>query len=125
MTEPTATSDGLEQLRCSCGAVEASATITKYVSVLRSFYSGLKDAPLNGVYTLDTFDLYTISDEMIKKLAERADLTTVVSFEYNHERYSMTIPAGVDYTKLLEDEDRFYGYFYFASLIDAAIEKEL
>lgn len=34
----------------------------------------------------------------------------------------MMIPAGVDYSELLEDEDYFYGYFYFAKKVGARVE---
>lgn len=40
----------------------------------------------------------------IRKLAERTDVTTVITFEYQNQKYKMTIPAGVDYTSLLADE---------------------
>lgn len=37
-------------------------------------------------------------------------------------KYRMIIPAGVDYTEMLEDEDYFYGYFYFAQKVGAKVE---
>lgn len=74
--EATTDQDGIEEYRCSCGAV-----------------------------------------------AERSDVTTVVTFEYNKTAYRLTIPAGADYSALLADEDYFYGYFYFAQLVGATIEE--
>lgn len=64
----------------------------------------------------------TISDYLIKKLQERNDVTTVINFEYQQVKYRMTIPAGKDYTKLLEDQDYFYGYLFFANEIGATVE---
>ena len=59
---------------------------------------------------------------MIRKLQERADVTTTITFEYNRTKYRMIIPAGVDYTEMLEDEDYFYGYFYFAQKVGAKVD---
>ena len=74
--EASAGQDGIEEYRCSCGAV-----------------------------------------------AERSDVTTIVTFEYNKTAYRLTIPAGADCSALLADEDYFYGYFYFAQLVGATIEE--
>ncbi|MCI6715352.1 MAG: hypothetical protein MR523_10485 [Lachnospiraceae bacterium] len=43
-------------------------------------------------------------------------------FKYQGTAYKMTVPAGIDYTAILADDERFYGYFYFAQLIGATIE---
>ena len=90
---------------------------------VKGLYGEIKNAPLNGTVTFDSGRLYTMSDYIIKKLAERSDVTTVVTFEYNKTAYRMTIPAGADYSALLADEDYFYGYFYFAQLVGATIEE--
>lgn len=58
----------------------------------------------------------------IKKVAERSDVVTEIAFEYQGTAYKMTVPAGIDYTAILADDERFYGYFYFAQLIGATIE---
>ena len=47
---------------------------------------------------------------------------TTIIFEYNRTKYRMIIPAGADYTEMLEDEDYFYGYFYFAQKVGAKVE---
>ena len=83
----------------------------------------IKNAPLNGVVQFDSGRLYTVSDYIIKKLAERSDVTTVITFEYNKTTYKMTIPAGVDYSAILSDDDCFCGYFYFAKAVGATIEE--
>lgn len=63
-----------------------------------------------------------MSDKIIKKLVERSDVVTEIAFEYQGTAYKMTVPAGIDYTAILADDERFYGYFYFAQLIGATIE---
>ena len=56
---------------------------------------------------------YIISDYIVKKLAEWSDITVVVTFEYDRKTYKITIPAGVEYSAILADEDYFYGLFLF------------
>ena len=90
---------------------------------VKGLYGEIKNAPLNGTVTYDTGRLYTMSDYLIKKLVERSDVTTVVTFEYNKTSYKMTIPAGVDYAAILSDDDYFYGYFYFAKITGSTIEE--
>ena len=121
--EATTEQDGIEEYRCSCGAVAERSVIPASQVFVKGLYGEIKNAPLNGTVTFDSGRLYTMSDYLIKKLAERSDVTTVVTFEYNKTAYRMTIPAGADYSALLADEDYFYGYFYFAQLVGAMIEE--
>ena len=121
--EATTEQDGIEEYRCSCGAVAERSVIPASQVFVKGLYGEIKNAPLNGTVTFDSGRLYTMSDYIIKKLAERSDVTTVVTFEYNKTAYRMTIPAGADYSALLADEDYFYGYFYFAQLVGAMIEE--
>lgn len=121
--EATTEQDGMEEYRCSCGAVAERSVIPASQVFVKGLYGEIKNAPLNGTVTFDSGRLYTMSDYIIKKLAERSDVTTVVTFEYNKTAYRMTIPAGADYSALLADEDYFYGYFYFAQLVGATIEE--
>ena len=120
--EATKLQDGLEEYKCDCGMVEERSVIPSSQVYVKELYGKLKDAAENGTVTFDSGKLYTISDYIIKKLQDRNDVTTVIDFEYNQAKYRMTIPAGVDYTKLLEDQDYFYGYFFFANEVGATIE---
>ena len=115
--------DGIEEYRCSCGDVAERSVIPASQVFVKGLYGEIKNAPLNGTVTFDSGRLYTMSDYIIKKLAERSDVTTVVTFEYNKTAYRLTIPAGADYSALLADEDYFCGYFYFAKLVGATIEE--
>ena len=121
--EATTEQDGIEEYRCSCGAVAERSVIPASQVFVKGLYGEIKNAPLNGTVTFDSGRLYTMSDYIIKKLAERSDVTTVVTCEYKTTAYRMTIPAGADYSALLADEDYFYGYFYFAQLVGATIEE--
>lgn len=121
--EATTEQDGMEEYRCSCGAVAERSVIPASQVFVKGLYGEVKNAPINGTVTFDSGRLYTMSDYIVKKIAERSDVTTVVTFEYNKTAYRMTIPAGADYSALLADEDYFYGYFYFAQLVGATIEE--
>jgi len=120
----TVHSEGLEELRCNCGKVQGSNVIPSSRVFVDEIYTDIVSAPQDGTISFDSARNYTFSDYIIGKLAERSDLSVKVTFEYMNEKYLMTIPAGVDYTNLLKDKHNFYGYFYFADIIGATIEKE-
>lgn len=118
----SAAQDGLEELRCDCGMVMESSVVPASRAYVNELCQNLAAAMGNGSVTFDSGRIYTISDYIIKRLRDRADVTTTITFEYNHSQYRMIIPAGVDYTELLEDQDYFYGYFYFAKKVGAKVE---
>lgn len=121
--EATTEQDGIEEYRCSCGDVKERSVIPASQALVSGLFDIVKNASLNGVAQYDSGRLYTMSDYIIKKLAERSDVTTVITFEYNKTAYKMTIPAGVDYSAILADDDYFYGYFYFAKITGSTIEE--
>lgn len=121
--EAGAGQDGMEEYRCSCGDVKERSVIPASQVFVKGLYGELKNASLNGTVTFDTGRLYTLSDYLVKKLAERSDVTVEITFEYEKKPYKMIIPAGVDYAALLDDEENFYGYFYFAKVTGATIEE--
>lgn len=118
----SAAQDGLEELRCDCGMVMESSVVPASRAYVNELCRNLAAAMENGSVAFDSGRIYTISDYIIKRLRDRADVTTTITFEYNHSQYRMIIPAGVDYTELLEDQDYFYGYFYFAKKVGAKVE---
>lgn len=121
--EASAGQDGLEECRCSCGDVLERNLIPACSAAVKGLCDSVKNAPQNGVVRLDTGRLYTLSDDIVRKLAERTDVTIEVTFEYQRKAYRMTIPAGVDYSALLAEKAGFYGYFYFAGAVGAVIEE--
>ena len=121
--DATAEQDGIEEYRCSCGDVAERSVIPASQVFVKGLFGEIKNAPLNGTVTYDTGSLYTMSDYLVKKLAERSDVTVEITFEYEKKPYKMIIPAGVDYAALLNDEENFYGYFYFAKAVGARIEE--
>ncbi|MGN0377900.1 MAG: hypothetical protein ACI4ED_09715 [Suilimivivens sp.] len=121
--DATVDQDGMEEYRCSCGDVKERSVIPASQAFVKGLHDKVKNAPLNGVVQYDSRRMYTMSDYIIKQLAERSDVTTVITFEYEKKSYKMVIPAGVDYSALLNDEENFYGYFYFAKVTGATIEE--
>ena len=118
----SAMQDGLEELRCSCGIVKERSVVPASQAYVNELYQNLSQALAEGEVSFDSGRIYTISDYLIRKLQERADVTMTITFEYNQDKYRMMIPAGVDYSELMEDEDYFYGYFYFAKKVGARVE---
>ena len=117
------TQDGLEELKCDCGMVKESSIIPASQAYVNELYQNLGKASENGEVSFDSGRIYTISDYLIKKLQDRLDVVTTITFEYDHKKYQMIIPAGADYAELLEDEEYFYGYFYFAKKVGAKVEE--
>ena len=114
--------DGIEEYRCSCGAVADRSVIPATQAAVSGMMDAVQNAPAGGNISFDSGRFYTMSDKIIKKLAERSDVVTEITFEYQGIAYKMTVPAGIDYTAILADDECFYGYFYFAQLIGATIE---
>lgn len=114
--------DGIEEYKCSCGDVKERNVIPATQAAVSGMMDAIQNAPAGGNISFDSGRFYTMSDKIIKKLAERSDVVTEITFEYQGTAYKMTVPAGIDYTAILADEESFYGYFYFAQLIGATIE---
>ena len=111
VTEPSVGADGLEEYRCSCGLVEQSQVIPGSQFYVKNMFGSIKDAPVNGTVEYDAGTWHTISDYVLKKMAERPDVAVTVRFTYKGKNYQITFPAGTDYTAVLNDEDMMYGYF--------------
>ncbi len=110
--DPTTGADGLEEYKCTgCGVVQESHPIPASVAVVKDFYGKVKEAPERGSITYDSGKLYTISDYILKKMAERNDVAVTVKFEYQNKKYQIIFPAGLDYSAVLNDEESMYGYF--------------
>ena len=111
VTEPSVGVDGLEEYRCSCGLVEQSQVISGSQVYVKNMFGSIKDAPANGTVEYDAGSWHTISDYVLKKMAERPDVAVTVRFTYKGKNYQIIFPAGTDYTAVLNDEDIMYGYF--------------
>lgn len=123
--DPTTGADGLEEYKCTgCGAVSESHPIPASVALIKDFYGKVKEAPEKGSITYDSGKLYTISDYVLKKMAERNDVSVTVKFEYKNKKFQLTFPAGLDYSAVLTDEETMYGYFGAAAKLDLKVTEQ-
>lgn len=123
--DPTTGADGLEEYKCTgCGVVKESHPISASVAVVKDFYGKVKEAPEKGSITYDAGKLYTISDYVLKKMAERNDVSVTVKFEYQNKKYQLTFPAGLDYSAVLTDEETMYGYFGAAAKLGLKVTEQ-
>ena len=122
--EPSVGEDGEECYRCSsCGRTEQKMPIPGAVAYVKDLYGFIKDAAENGLVTYDAKTNTAISDYILQKMAERRDVTTVISFEYKGEKYQITFSPEADYDALLNDEEQFYGYLGLSGYKGITIEK--
>lgn len=123
--DPTTGADGLEEYKCTgCGAVSESHPIPASVALIKDFYGKVKEAPEKGSITYDSGKLYTISDYILKKMAERNDVAVTVKFEYQNKKYQIIFPAGLDYSAVLNDEETMYGYFGAAAKLGLKVTEQ-
>ena len=122
--EPSVGEDGEECYRCSsCGRTEQKMPIPGAVAHVKDFCGFIKDAAKDGLVTYDAKTNTAISDYIIQKMAERRDVTTVISFEYKGEKYQITFSPEADYDALLNDEEQFYGYLGLSGYKGITVEK--
>ena len=122
--EPSVGEDGEECYRCSsCGRTEQKMPIPGAVAYVKDLYGFIKDAAENGLVTYDAKTNTAISDYILHKMAERRDVTTVISFEYKGEKYQITFSPEADYDALLNDEEQFYGYLGLSGHEGITVEK--
>ena len=122
--EPSVGEDGEECYRCSsCGRTEQKMPIPGAVAYVKDLYGFIKDAAENGLVTYDAKTNTAISDYILQKMAERRDVTTVISFEYKGEKYQITFLPEADYDALLNDEEQFYGYLGLSGYKGITVEK--
>ena len=122
--EPSVGEDGEECYRCSsCGRTEQKMPIPGAVAYVKDLYGFIKDAAENGLVTYDAKTNTAISDYILQKMAERRDVTTVISFEYKGEKYQITFSPEADYDALLNDEEQFYGYLGLSEHKGITVEK--
>ncbi len=117
ITEPSLTQDGLEQYACSCGNVQLTQPIPAATVYIKGLYGAVKNASPDAAVNYNAGKWTGISDYVIKKLAERPDVTTQITFEHKNASYSFTIPAGTSFESLLNDNENYYGFFTYCELL--------
>ncbi len=123
--EATETQDAVIQLQCGCGAVgesicEAGSSIRFFIGKV---VSGITNAPENGTVTVDTQIWTCYNQEVIDALLQRPDVTLVTNYRYEHEDYTVTIPAGYEADTLL-DENGYCGFRYLDQILGGDVTAE-
>lgn len=123
--DPSVGMDGLEEYKCIyCGFVQESHAIPAGIAYVKELYGDIKNAPKNGSVTYDAGKLYTISDYLLKKMAEQNDVAVTIKFEYQNKKYQLTFPAGLNYSAVLTDEETMYGYFGVAAKLGLKVVEQ-
>lgn len=120
--EPQPNADGLEEYMCTgCGAVQEQKPIPASMASVKNLFDFVNNVPKNGTVTTDFGKLHTISDYLLKKMAERNDATVTIQFEYKNQKLQITFPAGTDYTPVLTDTDTMYGFYGVAARLGLTV----
>lgn len=120
--EPQPDADGLEEYKCTgCGAVQEQKSIPASVASVQNLCGFVYNAPQNGTVTTDFGRLHTISDYILKKMAERSDVTSIIQFEYKNQKLQIIFPAGTDYSPVLNDDDMMYGFYGIAPRLGLSV----
>lgn len=120
--EPQPDADGLEEYKCTgCGAVQEQKSIPASVASVQNLCGFVYNAPQNGTVTTDFGRLHTISDYILKKMAERSDVTSIIQFEYQNLKLQIIFPAGTDYSPVLNDDDMMYGFYGIAPRLGLSV----
>lgn len=122
MADPTIDEDGVYAYICSCGDIKEKQPISAAQVFVKDLYGKVKEAPQNGTVTYDAKAWSTISDYLLKKMAERNDVTVTIRFQYQKADYEITFPAGTDYTAVLNDTETMYGFFGIANILGMEVK---
>ena len=111
--EPTIDSDGLSQLRCPCGAIEATQPISGAIAYVSTVRDDIENAPQSGLVEIKTEQYRCYTAKIMKTLRERPDVSLKTTFlDEDGTWKSFTIPAG----QAPADEELFYGFTYLGNL---------
>ena len=115
--------DGEALYRCSCGDVKYRQPIPASEVYVKNLYGEIRFADQGATVTFDAKKNSCISDYIIGILAQRSDVTTTITFEYKNAKYQFTIPTGTDFTSLLNDDEKFYGFFGFCGKLGIPVNQ--
>lgn len=107
--------DGIEEYRCSCGAVAERNVIPAGMAMVKDLVRQIETAPENSTVEIKTeyFTCYTAY--IMNALKKRPDVslkTTFKDYDKDGSIKTFTIPAG----KVPDDNELFYGFTYLGNL---------
>lgn len=113
--EATTDQDGIEEYRCSCGAVAERNVIPAGMAMVKDLVIQIETAPENSTVEIKTeyFTCYTAY--IMNALKKRPDVslkTTFKDYDKDGSIKTFTIPAG----KAPDDNELFYGFTYLGNL---------
>ena len=113
--EATTGQDGIEEYRCSCGAVAERNVIPAGMAMVKDLVRQIETAPENSTVEIKTeyFTCYTAY--IMNALRKRPDVslkTTFKDYDKDGSIKTFTIPAG----KAPDDNELFYGFTYLGNL---------
>lgn len=113
--EAGAGQDGIEEYRCSCGAVAERNVIPAGMAMVKDLVRQIETAPENSTVEIKTeyFTCYTAY--IMNALRKRPDVslkTTFKDYDKDGSIKTFTIPAG----KVPDDNELFYGFTYLGNL---------
>ena len=113
--EPSETTDGLMEYKCSCGYVEEKSVISGSMSFVKNIVRQIETALENSTVEIKTeyFTCYTAY--IMNALKKRPDVslkTTFKDYDKDGSIKTFTIPAG----KAPDDGELFYGFTYLGNL---------
>ncbi len=123
ITDASLNADGKEQYICSCGDVKETLIIPASQVYIKGLYGEIKDASEGAFIEYNSYRWTGINDYVIRKLADRPDLSVKITFEYKNESYTFTLPAGTSYEALLQDQETYYGFFTFCNLLGIPVSQ--
>ena len=90
---PTATTDGEEAYRCTCGAELYRIPMSAYNEFNKEILNDIKYAKEGGTVTVDAHQWSSFHKMVYDALQERQDVTLVLKYTDNGKKYELTIPT--------------------------------
>ena len=113
--EASAGQDGIEEYRCSCGAVAERNVIPAGMAMVKDLVRQIETAPENSTVEIKTEYFTRYTAYIMNALRKRPDVslkTTFKDYDKDGSIKTFTIPAG----KAPDDGELFYGFTYLVNL---------
>ena len=111
--EATEYSDGQEIFACpDCGYILYTSPISAYDIFNRNYAQKIRKASAGQTITINAGQWVSFRKMLVDEMKKRPDVTFVINFKYKNQKYTLTIPAGTDYSTV-EDSD-YKGLLYLA-----------
>lgn len=109
ITPATETSDGLMALKCDgkkCNLIDHSSevVIPRQSVTANKNMQLITNAKAGEPIVLDTKDSYSFNQYVIAELMKHPECPVTWNFTYENKSYTMTVPAGTDWTAALNDK---------------------